>query len=76
MWSIHVPVVEAFLAISSQWRTGLAAFEGAVQTIWIGFDYAGVRAGLELAGVELTPALWLKLRIMEAAAVKALNERG
>lgn len=69
-------MVEAFLAVSSQWRTGLVAFAGAVQTIWIGLDYAGARAGLEAAGIEVTPELWHGLRIMEAAAAGARNAEG
>lgn len=41
----------------------------------IGLDYAGVKAGLELAGVELTPSQWDDLRDIEAGAMDALNGR-
>lgn len=40
-----------------------------------GLDYQGARAGLELAGIAVTPALWGELRVIEAAAVAALNGR-
>jgi len=42
---------------------------------WLGLDYAGVRAALDLAGIEATPALFHDLRILEAAASEALNRR-
>lgn len=37
----------------------------------IGLDYAGARAGLELAGIAMTPALWEQVRLIEAGAVAA-----
>lgn len=40
----------------------------------LGLDYAGARAGLGLAGVEVTQALWAEIRVIEAGAVAALNE--
>tara|TARA_Y100000815_G_scaffold150439_1_gene136292 strand:- start:57 stop:236 length:180 start_codon:yes stop_codon:yes gene_type:complete len=40
----------------------------------LGLDYAGARAGLELAGIETTPALWADLRVVEAGALEAMRE--
>lgn len=42
-------------------------------TYWVGFDYAGVTAGLCGAGISATPELWAGLRVMEAAARNVLN---
>lgn len=42
--------------------------------MWIGLDYAGVRAGLRAEGIAITRELWTGLRFMEAAAAAALNE--
>lgn len=40
---------------------------------WMGLDYSAAKAGLELSGIEVTPALWAGLRTMERAARDALN---
>lgn len=42
---------------------------------WIGFDYTGVKNGLEMAGLALEPADFEKLRILESEACKKLNEQ-
>ena len=70
VWAEHRKTVAAFLAICTQWRIAV----GMGGMIRLGFDYAGVRAGLKLAGIELKPREWCWLRIMEAAALAALNE--
>ena len=70
IWPQNWPIVTAFTTASSQWRVvGL----GEVGLHWIGLDYAGVRAGLDLAGIALTPDEWTGLRVMERAAAEALN---
>ena len=38
-----------------------------------GLDYAGAEAGLRLAGLTMTPALWGEVRVIEAGARNALN---
>ena len=43
---------------------------------YTGLDYTRVKAGLELAGVETTPALFGKLRIIESAVLEALAQKG
>jgi Phage related hypothetical protein (DUF1799) len=65
--------VTAFLAAASQWRTGVRADRSGIRTLWIGLDYAGVRAGLEALRLDVTPDLWAGLTVMEAAARDALN---
>lgn len=56
----------AFLAINTQVRTD--------QGVAIGFDYQGVRAGLGMAGIDVTPSLFADLQIIERAAVEAWRE--
>lgn len=40
----------------------------------VGLDYAGARAGLGLAGIEMTPELWADVQEIERAAIAAMNE--
>ncbi len=69
VWPEHVAAVEAFLAIAGQWRM-VAGMGGMLA---LGLDYAGAQAGLELAGIETTPALWAEIRAIEAGAKAAMN---
>lgn len=63
--------VLAFLALQTQWRVQLAL--GGV--LWLGLDYAGVRAWLELQGhaPRTARALLADLQVMERAALPVLN---
>jgi hypothetical protein len=84
VWSENWSTVQAFLAVSLQWRVvsigggGAAGMGGAALApmvpMFIGLDYSAVRAGLEAEGMVITPDLWRGLRIMETAACAALNE--
>ena len=67
---VNVPVVSAFLAIGTQWRTASLGMGGLV---WIGLDYAGARAALDALQIPVTSWLWKGLVIMEQAAKAALN---
>ncbi len=69
VWRENEPAVRSFLAVASQWR--VSGF-GRVT----GLDYAGVRAGLAMAGIASSPELFAALRVMEAEAIKALRESG
>lgn len=60
----------AFLAVSTQWR----AVGGLGPARFIGLDYAAARTGLDAEGIEVTPALWADLRLIELGALEALNE--
>lgn len=69
LWVAHLPPLNAFLAVSNQWRWATMG-KGARVT---GLDYAGVQAGLELAGITPTPDQWADFRVIERAAKAALN---
>ncbi|MBN8955731.1 MAG: DUF1799 domain-containing protein [Rhizobiales bacterium] len=74
MWPDNVEIVDAFLVVSSQFR--FASIGGGLipqRLICIGLDYTAVRAGLELAGIAITPEQWEGVRVMEIAAREAMN---
>ncbi|NML88345.1 DUF1799 domain-containing protein [Sphingobium sp. TB-6] len=70
IWPENMPIANAFLAVSSQWRT-IPLISGRVH--WQGLDYAGVSAGLDRAAMSLSPSQWMGLQIMERAAAAAMN---
>jgi len=77
VWAENWETLEAFLAVSTQWR--LAPYGGGMSPAmiyWAGLDYTAVRAGLDAAGIAVTRELWNGLRIMEAAARNVLNGHG
>lgn len=67
MWPENWAAMEAFLSVQTQWSVGMGGPTG--------LDYTRVRAGLELAGVQVTPELFQQLRILESGALSALNKR-
>jgi len=60
----------AYLEVHTQWRV-VARAEGGLYAV--GLDYAGVQAGLKLAGVKVTKGLWADLRMIEIGARDAKN---
>jgi hypothetical protein len=68
-----LPAWEAWCAISGQWRTQAISGLGGAAMIWLGLDYSAARAGLDLAGIEMTPDLWSEVRAIEAGAIEELN---
>lgn len=66
VWPEHVAALEAFLSVQHQWRL---SGSGRV----LGLDYASVRAGFDLAGIEMTPDLWSDVQLIERGACAALN---
>lgn len=76
VWPENVAVVEAFLAVATQWRTAPRPAGFGSGAYWVGLDYSAVRVGLEASGIVITPRLWGRLMIMEDAAVAALNRMG
>ena len=56
-------------------KEALSSLE-ATRLLWIGLDYTAARAGLDLAGIEMTPGLWAEVRDIESGAIEELNARG
>jgi hypothetical protein len=71
VWAENVAAVTAFLAVSTQWRVAA----GATGLVITGLDYAGVRAGIEAIGIEITPRLWGDVQMIEAGALAELNRQ-
>ena len=69
LWACHLPAINAFLAVANQWRS----MQGARRAHVVGLDYAAVRAGLDMAGITLSPDEWADFRVIEGAASAALN---
>ena len=70
VWPENMPIVEAWLAIATQWRT-VALADGRV--LWLGLDYASVKVGLDAERHALSGQQWAGLRVMERSAGTALN---
>lgn len=70
VWAENADAALAFLAIATQWRAAM----GDMGLIRTGLDYAGARAGLEMAGVMVTPDLWGRVQAIEAGALAAMAE--
>lgn len=70
VWPENVPIVQAFLAITTQWRINTFSTGKAY---WQGLDYAAAKAGLELANIKLSPREWAGVQSMERAACAVLN---
>lgn len=67
----HWPALEAFLSVCSQWRMVTAKEIG---TRTIGLDYGAVEVGLRFAGIEMNPALWSEVQLIEQGARGAMND--
>ena len=70
LWEAHAAALHAFLVVESQWNVVSLASGG---MMWVGLDYAGVRAGLRGAGLKLSPEQWADLQLIETGALNALN---
>ena len=70
VWPDNIPALEAFCAVSTQWRM-IALADGREKAV--GLDYPAVRAGREMAGTEVTPVLWSALQMIEIGARAAMN---
>ena len=73
LWHEHAPAVEAFLAVSGQWRV-VPRFGAAA--LYLGLDYSATEAGWRMAGVSITPELMVEVQLIEAGAVETLNAGG
>ncbi len=58
--------------MATQWRVVATA---AGPLLFSGLDYTAARAGLELAGIAVSPATWADVQLIEAGAMGALNRR-
>lgn len=60
-----MPVIELFFALATQWRrhpmTGTR----------LGLDYPSIEPAARLLGIEMTPARFADLQVMEGAALAA-----
>ena len=65
--------LHAFLHVATQWRV-VGSGDGTLRRT--GLDYQGARAGLDLAGVPVTPDLWSDIKLIEAGAIAAGLEEG
>lgn len=65
VWPQNLAAVQAFFAVQTQFRTEPTGARG--------LDYAGARAGFDLAGIAVTPDLWAKVRTIEQGAKDAIN---
>lgn len=70
VWPENVPAVEAYVAVSSQWEV-IARADGSERVI--GLRYGDATVGLRNAGIEVTPALWTDLQMVEIGARAAMN---
>lgn len=70
IWREHWPALQAYLAISTQWRM-VADFNTGPRAI--GLDYAAAEVGLKFAGIEMTPDLWSDVKLIEIGARSAMN---
>lgn len=71
VWAENLDALNAFMRIQTQW---VVAGIGMAGLVTIGLNYASAKAGLELAGIDVTPDLWDDILVIEAGAVPALNE--
>lgn len=65
IWPENAPTIRAWLSVASQWRVSGA--------VYLGLDYAGVRAALDALAITVGPDLWSGLQVMEFAARDVLN---
>ena len=72
LWEVHIPALNAFLTVSSQWRI-LVRQDGTYAHL--GLDYTAARMGFRLAGLKVPPDLWADVQMIEAGAIAALNRK-
>jgi hypothetical protein len=68
IWPENLDTLEAFLALSTQWRTD------GMTGIVLGLDYPAIEATLRMLGVRDRRRTFLELRAMERAALETLNK--
>ncbi len=73
VWPGNCAITDAWLVVASQWRC-VPVGDGGL--FWVGLDYMGAKASLELSAIALDPRQWSELRLMERAAATILNGGG
>lgn len=71
VWPEHLPALERFLAVQTQWCVEV----GMRGAFWLGLDYGACESGLRLAGFAPDPELWAEVRLIEDGAKQELNGR-
>lgn len=71
VWPVNAPATRAFLSVCNQWRTVSLGLAGAMVT---GLDYTAARAGLDMAGISVTPELWAQIQAIESGALAEMKE--
>lgn len=68
VWPDNLPAVHVFVAMATQWRTGMGGP--------VGLDYAALPAVLRLTGAPrgTWPQTFEDIRVMEAEALKVMGE--
>jgi hypothetical protein len=69
VWEENVPVVQWFLGVTTQWRRSAAS------GLPVGLDYVGAREVARFDGIEVTPAMFKGLQVMELAYMKEAARR-
>mgnify|MGYP000722092218 CR=1 FL=1 len=70
IWHQHVEALEAFLDVATQFnRISLA--DGRIRTL--GLDYSNARSAWDLAGLNITPALFAQVQLIERGAIAEWN---
>lgn len=70
---MHATAFVALCASGTLWRHRLAVTEHGVRELVAGLDYAGLQVVLDGLHLVLRPEDWRQLRVLEAAAVAAMN---
>jgi len=69
VWPDNLPAVNVFVAMATQWRTGMSGP--------VGLDYSALPAVLRLTGAPrgTWPQTFEDIRVMEAEALKVMGEQ-
>jgi hypothetical protein len=67
VWPCNWKTVMLFVALQTQWRTGMGGATG--------LDYAAIPPTAKLSGIKLNQERFAGLRVMEQEALKVMGER-
>jgi len=66
VWPDNAAALDAFLAVTTQWRV-VASAAGPLGVG--GLDYSAVRVRFDLAGIAASPGLWADVQVIGAGAL-------